>query len=83
MILTELSQATGYQRKYTKRKILFLLFLLVIGMFIILIVKPKRANAPPPPPPSDPNGRLGVANPEPEVAESGPDIIQPNGGNGG
>ncbi|KAL6716827.1 t-SNARE affecting a late Golgi compartment protein 2 [Lecanora helva] len=76
----ELNVATNYQRKYTKRKILFLLFLLVIGMIIILIVKPKRSKAPPPPPPSDPNGRLGVARPEPESVDPGPDIVQPNSG---
>lgn len=35
-------QATDYQRKYTKRKILLLLVLLVVGMFILLLVKPKR-----------------------------------------
>ena len=73
-------QATNYQRKYTKRKILFLLFLLVIGMFILLIVKPKRSKAPPPPPPSDPNGRLGVARPEPIFADTGPDVVSPNSG---
>ena len=38
-------QATGYQRKTTKRKILLLLLLLVIGMFILLLVKPKRSRA--------------------------------------
>lgn len=42
----ELVTATNYQRKYTKRKILFLLLLLVIGMFILLLVKPKRHGAP-------------------------------------
>lgn len=34
-------QATGYQRKTTKRKILLFLLLLVVGMFILLLVKPK------------------------------------------
>ncbi|KAK3177134.1 hypothetical protein OEA41_008462 [Lepraria neglecta] len=82
----ELNVATGYQRKYTKRKIMFLLFLLVIGMVILLLVKPKRSSAPaaPPSPDSgDPIGGLGVANPDPEVAASGPDVVQPNGGNAG
>ncbi|KAG8531384.1 uncharacterized protein KY384_003013 [Bacidia gigantensis] len=46
----ELNVATNYQRKYTKRKILFLLFLLVLGMFIFLLVKPKRSGNPPPSP---------------------------------
>ena len=80
------SQATNYQRKYTKRKILFLLFLLVIGMFIFLIVKPKRLRAPDPSPPSpqdDPIGRLGVARPETEIEAPGPDVVTPNGVSGG
>ncbi|KAI4100048.1 MAG: hypothetical protein L6R37_005688 [Teloschistes peruensis] len=47
----ELVVATGYQKKGTKRKILFLLFLLVIGMFILLLVKPKKGSRPPPAPP--------------------------------
>lgn len=59
-------QATKYQRKYTKRKILFLLLLLVIGMFILLLVKPKRhkalAETPPDPPPLPINDG-GIAKP--------------------
>lgn len=47
----ELVVATGYQKKGTKRKVLFLLFLLVIGMFILLLVKPKKGSRPPPAPP--------------------------------
>ena len=77
------SQATGYQRTYTKRKILFLLFLLVIGMFILLLVKPKRSRAPITSSPSEgggPIGGLGVARPESDVAAVGPDVVQPNGG---
>lgn len=35
-------QATGYQRKSVKRKVLLLLILLVVGMFILLMLKPKR-----------------------------------------
>ena len=35
-------QATGYQRKSVKRKVLLLLVLLVVGMFILLMLKPKR-----------------------------------------
>lgn len=63
----ELTVATGYQKKSTKRKIIFLLFLIVVGMFILLLVKPRsrtadRTPAPPPPgepaPPTDPNGGL-------------------------
>lgn len=79
-------EATGYQRKYTKRKILFLLFLLVIGMFILLIVKPKRSRMPDPaptPPQGDPIGKLGVARPELDIEALGPDIVAPNGVDGG
>ena len=81
--LTGTSQATGYQRTYTKRKILFLLFLLVIGMFILLLVKPKRSRAPATSLPlegGEPIGGLGVARPESDVAAVGPDVVQPNGG---
>lgn len=52
-------------------------------MFILLLVKPKRTKAPPPPPSADPIGTLGEAKPQPEVAASEPDIVQPNGGNAG
>lgn len=51
----ELKVASGYQRKGTKRRIIFLLILLVVGMFILLMVKPKKhkgqvddENVPPP-----------------------------------
>ncbi|KAF3760185.1 t-SNARE [Cryphonectria parasitica EP155] len=33
----ELKVASGYQKKTTKRKIIFLLFLIVVGMFILLL----------------------------------------------
>lgn len=38
----ELTVATGYQKKTTKRKFILLLLLLVVGMFILVLVKPKR-----------------------------------------
>ncbi|KAM0800915.1 SNARE domain-containing protein [Usnea florida] len=79
----ELNVATGYQKKYTKRKILFLLLLLVIGMFILLLVKPKRTKSPPPPPSADPIGTMGEAKIQPEIAASKPDIVQSNGGKRG
>ncbi len=41
----ELTVATGYQKKSVKRKVIFLLILLVVGMFILLLVKPKRHRA--------------------------------------
>lgn len=37
----ELSVATGYQKKSTKRKIILLLILIVVGMFILLMLKPR------------------------------------------
>ena len=75
-------QATGYQRKYTKRKIMFFLLLCVIGMIILLIVKPKRSQAPAEPPQAagtDPIGNLGVAEPQPEVPDPGSNVVPPNG----
>lgn len=74
-------QATGYQRKYTKRKILLLLLLLVIGMFILLLVKPKRSRASEPSPSlsDDPIGNLGVARPHSKAPDPGPDVVVPNG----
>ncbi|KAI1000772.1 hypothetical protein K3495_g7427 [Podosphaera aphanis] len=38
----ELKAASGYQKKGTKRRIIFLLLLLVIGMFILVVIKPKK-----------------------------------------
>ncbi|EEH38523.1 hypothetical protein PAAG_08250 [Paracoccidioides lutzii Pb01] len=46
----ELTDATSYQKRTTKRKILLLLILLVVGMFILLLVKPKRSSNPSPAP---------------------------------
>jgi len=37
----ELKTATNYQRKSTKRKIMLLLILLIIGLFILLLIKPR------------------------------------------
>ncbi|KIX06089.1 uncharacterized protein Z518_04063 [Rhinocladiella mackenziei CBS 650.93] len=50
----ELTVATNYQRRNTKRKILLLLLLLVIGMFILLLIKPKRRSEAPPTSPASP-----------------------------
>lgn len=41
----ELNIAQGYQKKGTKRRLIFLLILLVVGMFILLMVKPKRGSS--------------------------------------
>lgn len=48
-VLTQ-TQATGYQRRTVKRKVMILLALLVFGMIIVLVVKPKRHSSPPPAP---------------------------------
>ncbi|KAL9104609.1 MAG: hypothetical protein Q9163_000474 [Psora crenata] len=82
----ELNVATTYQRKYTKRKILFLLFLLVVGMFILLIVKPKRSRVPAKPPQQqaeDAVGTMAKAKPQPEEPPPPLDIAVPNEINGG
>ena len=41
----ELKVATGYQKKTTKRKIIFLLILIIVGLIIALVVKPKRSGS--------------------------------------
>ncbi|KAA8904406.1 t-snare, syntaxin, partial [Sphaerosporella brunnea] len=38
----EMTVASGYQRKTTKRKIIFLLFLIILGVIILLVIKPKK-----------------------------------------
>lgn len=38
----ELNVASSYQKRGTRRRTIFLLILLVIGMFILLILKPKN-----------------------------------------
>lgn len=50
----ELIQATHYQKRTQKCKVILLLSLIVFGLFIILLIKPKRhySSAPPPPPPA-------------------------------
>lgn len=46
----ELTVATGYQKRSTKRKIILLLILIVAGLFILLLIKKPRSQAPPPAP---------------------------------
>ncbi|KAI9659412.1 MAG: hypothetical protein M1821_001670 [Bathelium mastoideum] len=46
----ELTVATGYQKRTTKRKIILLLLLLVVALFILLLLKPRRKQAPSPAP---------------------------------
>lgn len=43
-------QATNYQRRTTKRKVMLLLALVVIGLIIVLVVKPKKHSSPSPEP---------------------------------
>lgn len=40
----ELTTATRYQRKGTRRLVILLLVLLVVGMFILLLLKPRRSG---------------------------------------
>lgn len=63
----ELKVATNYQRRSTRRKIIFLLFLIVFGLLVLLFIKPRRsaqaASAPPtlpvdPPEPVEPVGEF-------------------------
>lgn len=54
----ELVQATHYQKRTQKCKIILLLSLLVLGLFIVLLIKPKRhhgGSSTPPSPPQDHN----------------------------
>lgn len=44
----ELKVATNYQKRSTKRKIILLLILLVVGLFILLFTRPKRSSEPAP-----------------------------------
>lgn len=46
----ELKQATHYQKRTQKCKIILLLSLIVVGLFIVLLVKPKRHSQPQDPP---------------------------------
>ena len=52
----ELVVAKDYQKRYTKRKIMFLLLLVIVGLIVVLGIKGGRKDAPaaatPPPPPS-------------------------------
>jgi syntaxin 16 len=47
----ELKVASGYQKKGTKRRIIFLLILLIVGMIILLAVKPRKHESSPIEPP--------------------------------
>lgn len=40
----EMNIAQGYQKKYTKRKIIFLLVLIIIGMIILVAIKPRSSE---------------------------------------
>ena len=52
----ELTVATGYQKKSTKRKIILLLILLVVGMFILVLIKPRKKGQPAPAAPAQGGG---------------------------
>ena len=55
----ELVVATGYQKRYTKRKVILLLILLIVGLFVLLLVKPRSKGVPSSPPSGDPAGENG------------------------
>jgi syntaxin 16 len=60
-------KASGYQRKTTKRKIIFLLVLIVLGLIILLVIKPRDSPAVPsapsrPTPPETPGPPLQPQN---------------------
>lgn len=60
----ELKVATGYQKRGVKRKAIFLLILVIVGMFILLLIKPKGRGTPALPPPMAPSvpGDSGVGS---------------------
>ena len=53
----ELVVAKDYQKRYTKRKIMFLLLLVIVGLIVVLGIKGGKKDAPaaatPPPPATD------------------------------
>lgn len=53
----ELIVATNYQKRYTKRKIILLLILIIFGLFVLLLIKPRdRGAATPSTPAPNPPG---------------------------
>ncbi|KAF8584844.1 t-SNARE [Ramaria rubella] len=54
----ELNIATRYQKNTGRRKCIFLLILIIIGLVLVLIFKPHRQNVEPAPPPSSPSPTL-------------------------
>lgn len=63
----EMTVASGYQRKTTKRKLIFLLVLIVLGLIILLVIKPRDSPAVPsapsrPTPPETPGPPLQPQN---------------------
>lgn len=66
-----MTQATGYQRKTAKRKIILLLIILVVGMFIVLLVKPKRS------------ARAQAPKTDDSVTDGKSKTVKPNNVNGG
>ncbi|KAL0639789.1 t-SNARE affecting a late Golgi compartment protein 2 [Maublancomyces gigas] len=50
----EMTVASGYQRKTTKRKLILLLLLIIVGVIILLAIKPSKQSALPLPDPNTP-----------------------------
>ncbi|KAK3676187.1 t-SNARE affecting a late Golgi compartment protein 2 [Recurvomyces mirabilis] len=64
----ELVVATGYQKKGTRRNVIFLLVLIVVGMVILLVIKPKGRG-----------GAVTSPKPAPVLGEPAPPL-GPGGG---
>ena len=59
----ELTVATGYQKRTTKRRIILLLLLVVVALFILLMLKPRRRSEPVPAPAPPPEPDAPLAGP--------------------
>ncbi|KAL7418114.1 t-SNARE [Mrakia frigida] len=76
----ELEQATTYQKNTGRRKCIFLLMLICVGLVIVLIYKPRSHSSPSTPPPTPPipipttvkvAGRCKIAMPRFQVVDEG------------
>jgi syntaxin 16 len=77
----ELTIATGYQKRSTKRKTIFLLLLIVVGMIILLVIKHKRRSAAPAPVPEPvPGSSEGEIGDTPGRMVRAVDVVDPTVG---
>ncbi|KAF9460701.1 t-SNARE [Collybia nuda] len=63
--VTELNEATKYQKNTGRRQCIFLLLLIIFGLIIVLIFKPRRVHASPPPSPMPSGHQAGTGLPLP------------------